>query len=107
MYVFHILDPSNPKSVIVQKLSLLVDSKPEKELDLSNVASLKKQVITIKEGVNYKVKIDFIVQREIVHGLKYVQKTYRIGVPGKPASLIVIQCYKAQISFQLIKWSTC
>lgn len=81
----HILisDASNPKSVIVQKLSLLVDSKPEKELDLSNVAALKKQVITIKEGVNYKVKIDFIVQREIVHGLKYVQKTYRLGVPGK------------------------
>lgn len=66
----------------MKKLSLLVDSKPEKQLDLSDVSSLKKQVITIKEGVNYKVKIDFVVQREIVHGLKYVQKTYRIGVPG-------------------------
>lgn len=65
----------------MSKLSLVVDSKPEKQLDLSDVTSLKKQVITIKEGVNYKVKIDFIVQREIVHGLKYVQKTYRIGVP--------------------------
>uniref|UniRef100_T1GSQ1 Rho GDP-dissociation inhibitor 1 n=1 Tax=Megaselia scalaris TaxID=36166 RepID=T1GSQ1_MEGSC len=77
-----IFDASNPKSVIVKKLSLLVDSRPEKELDLSDISSLKKQVITIKEGVNYKVKIDFVVQREIVHGLKYVQKTYRLGVPG-------------------------
>lgn len=37
----------------------------------------------IKEGVQYKVRIDFIVQREIVHGLKYVQKTSRLGVNGE------------------------
>lgn len=41
------------------------------------------QVFVIKEGVQYKVRIDFIVQREIVHGLKYVQKTYRMGLQGK------------------------
>uniref|UniRef100_A0A2H1WBL7 SFRICE_022130 n=1 Tax=Spodoptera frugiperda TaxID=7108 RepID=A0A2H1WBL7_SPOFR len=39
------------------------------------------QVFVIKEGVQYRIRIDFIVQREIVHGLKYVQKTYRLGVP--------------------------
>lgn len=52
----------------------------------------------IKEGVQYKVRIDFIVQREIVHGLKYVQKTYRMGVPGKhivrQMSNITIACYR-------------
>lgn len=37
----------------------------------------------IKEGCAYKLRIDFIVQREIVHGLKYIQKTYRLGAPGK------------------------
>jgi hypothetical protein len=41
------------------------------------------QVFIIKEGVSYRIRIDFIVQREIVHGLKYVQKTYRLGMPGK------------------------
>jgi len=40
------------------------------------------KVFTIKEGIQYKIRIDFIVQREIVHGLKYVQKTYRMAVPG-------------------------
>lgn len=35
----------------------------------------------IKEGISYTIRIDFIVQREIVHGLKYVQKTYRLGLP--------------------------
>lgn len=54
------------------------------ELDLSgDISKLKKQVFTIKEGVQYKIRIDFIVQREIVHGLKYVQKTYRMMVPGE------------------------
>lgn len=40
-------------------------------------------MFVIKEGIQYKIRIDFVVQREIVHGLKYVQKTYRMGVPGK------------------------
>lgn len=70
--------------MIVKKLALCVPDRDDMELDLSgDVAKLKKQVFTIKEGVQYKIRIDFIVQREIVHGLKYVQKTYRMGVPGK------------------------
>jgi len=53
------------------------------ELDLTgDLSQLKKQTFVIKEGVSYRIRIDFIVQREIVHGLKYVQKTYRLGVPG-------------------------
>lgn len=53
------------------------------ELDLTgDISKLKKQMFTIKEGVQYKIRIDFLVQREIVHGLKYVQKTYRMCVPG-------------------------
>lgn len=53
------------------------------ELDLSgDLSELKKKVFVIKEGVTYKIRIDFYVQREIVHGLKYVQKTSRLGVPG-------------------------
>jgi len=52
-------------------------------LDLSgDVSNLKKQVFAIKEGVTYRIRIDFFVQREIVHGLKYVQKTSRMGVTG-------------------------
>ncbi|KAB7506766.1 Rho GDP-dissociation inhibitor 1 [Armadillidium nasatum] len=34
----------------------------------------------MKEGVSYKIKIEFQVQREIVTGLKYIQKTYRKGI---------------------------
>lgn len=64
------------------------------ELDLTgDLSELKKKVFIIKEGVTYKIRIDFFVQREIVHGLKYVQKTSRLGVPGMNFShLFYFQC---------------
>lgn len=65
-------------------MALCVPGRDDMELDLTgDLSKLKKTVFTIKEGVQYKIRIDFLVQREIVHGLKYVQKTYRLGVPGK------------------------
>ncbi|XP_046989729.1 rho GDP-dissociation inhibitor 1 isoform X1 [Schistocerca americana] len=78
-----IVDPDDPRKVIVKKLVLCVTDRPDVELDLTgDLTQLKKQVFVIKEGVSYRIRIDFIVQREIVHGLKYVQKTYRLGVPA-------------------------
>ncbi|XP_071442299.1 rho GDP-dissociation inhibitor 1 [Hetaerina americana] len=77
-----IVEPDDPRKVIVKKLALCVVDRPDMELDLTgDLTQLKKQVFVIKEGVSYKIRIDFVVQREIVHGLKYVQKTYRLGMP--------------------------
>lgn len=77
-----IFDASDTRKVIVKKLTLLVADRDPMELDLTgDLSKLKKNVFVIKEGIQYKLRIDFIVQREIVHGLKYVQKTYRMGVP--------------------------
>uniref|UniRef100_A0A182JI84 Rho GDP-dissociation inhibitor 3 n=1 Tax=Anopheles atroparvus TaxID=41427 RepID=A0A182JI84_ANOAO len=77
-----IFDASDTRKVIVKKLALLVVGRDPMELDLTgDLSKLKKNVFVIKEGIQYKLRIDFIVQREIVHGLKYVQKTYRMGVP--------------------------
>ncbi|KAG8317431.1 hypothetical protein J6590_026581 [Homalodisca vitripennis] len=78
-----IVDESDERKVIVKRLALCVNDRPDVELDLTtDLNELKKQVFIIKEGVSYRIRIDFIVQREIVHGLKYVQKTYRLGVPA-------------------------
>jgi Rho GDP-dissociation inhibitor len=78
-----IIDANNPKNVIVKRLALVVQDRNDMVLDLGgDLASLKKQgPFTIKEGIQYKIRIEFFVQREIVHGLKYVQKTYRMGLP--------------------------
>ncbi|TDG49660.1 hypothetical protein AWZ03_003898 [Drosophila navojoa] len=98
-----IVDPNDPRKVIVKKLALVVEGRDDMELDLSgDISHLKKQIFVIKEGVQYKVRIDFIVQREIVHGLKYVQKTYRMGVPvDKMTHMVGSYPPKKEIQFYL------
>lgn len=77
-----IIEPDDERKVLVKKLVLVVPDRPEVSLDLSgDLSKLKKETFIIKEGVSYKIRIEFFVQREIVHGLKYVQKTYRMGMP--------------------------
>ncbi|XP_023102780.1 rho GDP-dissociation inhibitor 3 isoform X1 [Felis catus] len=44
------------------------------------LAALKNQVFVLKEGVDYKVKITFKVNKEIVSGLKCLHHTYRQGL---------------------------
>ncbi|OXU18517.1 hypothetical protein TSAR_012376 [Trichomalopsis sarcophagae] len=52
--------------------------------------------LDLTEEVNYKILIDFIVQQEIVHGLKYVHKTYRLGVSAKKvvAEFLIHKCLR-------------
>ncbi|XP_022916701.1 rho GDP-dissociation inhibitor 1 isoform X2 [Onthophagus taurus] len=77
-----VVEPNDLRKVLVKRLVLVVADRPELALDLTgDISKLKKETFSIKEGVSYKIRIEFIVQREIVHGLKYVQKTYRLGVP--------------------------
>lgn len=72
-------------------------------LDLTgDLSKLKKQTFTIKEGVSYRIRIDFIVQREIVHGLKYVQKTYKLGLPGKIYIFVSFKKISTYISYFML-----
>jgi Rho GDP-dissociation inhibitor len=67
--------------VIVKSLSLVVEDRDDVVIDLTEeLATIKTKSFTIKEGVKFRIKINFVVQREIVHGLKYVQKTYRYTI---------------------------
>jgi len=77
-----VVDESDPRKVIVKALALVVEGREDVTMDLTqpiNVIKTKKFVL--KEGIKFRIRIDFQVQREIVHGLKYVQKTYRAGIP--------------------------
>ena len=74
-----VVDPADKRSVILKKLSLVSEGREDATIDLTDdLAKIKTKTFVIKEGVKFRIKIDFIVQREIVHGLKYVQKTYRL-----------------------------
>nr|CAG4643535.1 EOG090X0EJY [Ilyocryptus agilis] len=77
-----VVEPNNPSKVLVKKLVLVSEGQTEKTLDLTgDLSKLKNTVFIIKEGVQYRIRIEFFVQHEIVTGLKYVQKTYRKGIP--------------------------
>ncbi|KPP71690.1 Rho GDP dissociation inhibitor (GDI) alpha-like [Scleropages formosus] len=69
-------------NVQVTQLTLVCDAAPSSlSLDLQgDLESYKAQCFVLKEGVEYRIKICFKVNREIVSGLKYVQETFRKGV---------------------------
>ncbi|XP_035258861.1 rho GDP-dissociation inhibitor 1-like [Anguilla rostrata] len=74
-------DPAAP-NVVVTRLTLLCETAPGPlVLDLTgDLDSFKKNPFVLKEGVEYRIKISFKVNKEIVSGLKYVQQTFRKGI---------------------------
>lgn len=47
------------------------------------MAKLKDQPITIKEGCEYRLKIVFRVNNDVVSGLKYIQVVKKMGMKGQ------------------------
>lgn len=77
-----VVDESDPRKVIVKSLSLVVEGRDDETIDLTeDPKTIKTRSFVLKEGVKFRIKIDFIVQREIVHGLKYIQKTHKMSIP--------------------------
>uniref|UniRef100_UPI00398E6210 rho GDP-dissociation inhibitor 2-like n=1 Tax=Pristiophorus japonicus TaxID=55135 RepID=UPI00398E6210 len=76
-----VADPNVP-NVSVTRMTLVCAEAPEPiNIDLTgDLKALKNSKIVLKEGVSYKVKIHFKVNKEIVSGLKYVAITYRKGI---------------------------
>ena len=72
-----VVDENNPLNVIIKKLSVIVDGK---EMCTVNLPASEEYTLTIKEGSHYKIQFEFIVQREIVSGLKYLHKVSRHGI---------------------------
>ncbi|XP_037649075.1 rho GDP-dissociation inhibitor 1 [Sebastes umbrosus] len=74
-------DPNAP-NVQVTGMTLVCDSAPKPlVLDLQgDLTGFKKTPIVLKEGIEYRIKISFKVNKEIVSGLKYCQQTYRKGI---------------------------
>ncbi|XP_068120461.1 rho GDP-dissociation inhibitor 1 [Hyperolius riggenbachi] len=75
------VDPCAP-NVVVTKLTLVCAEAPGPlQLDLTgDLQKFKKESFYLKEGVEYRIKISFKVNKEIVSGLRYLQYTHRKGV---------------------------
>uniref|UniRef100_A0A3Q3FPK9 Rho GDP dissociation inhibitor (GDI) gamma n=1 Tax=Labrus bergylta TaxID=56723 RepID=A0A3Q3FPK9_9LABR len=78
-------------NVQVTRLTLLCDTAPEPiTMDLTgDLNALKEKTFILKEGVTYRLKIDFKVNREIVSGLKYHHVTCRKGITVEKVSHMV------------------
>ncbi|KAI8049625.1 rho guanidine dissociation inhibitor [Syncephalis plumigaleata] len=73
----------DPRRVVVLSMALEVEGRPDVVVDLSSaeaIESLKKKTIVIKEGIEYKIKVKFYVQHEIISGLKYVHSVKKMKV---------------------------
>ncbi|KAJ7386209.1 hypothetical protein OS493_010602 [Desmophyllum pertusum] len=71
-------------------MSVVVEGREDIDLDLTgDLSTLKNKAITIKEGVSYRIKITFKVNREIVSGLKFLQVTHRKGIRVDKSDLMV------------------
>lgn len=75
------VDPS-ASSVTLTRLTLLCDQAPGPvAMDLTgDLEALKSQAFMLKEGAEYRVKISFKVNKEIVCGLRYLHHAYRKGL---------------------------
>ncbi|NXJ03728.1 GDIR3 inhibitor, partial [Odontophorus gujanensis] len=78
------VDASVP-NVQVTKLTLMCEQAPGPiTMDLTgDLEVLQSRPFVLKEGVDYRVKVSFKVNREIVCGLKCLHLTYRRGRPGE------------------------
>ncbi|XP_067830413.1 rho GDP-dissociation inhibitor 2-like isoform X2 [Heptranchias perlo] len=85
-----VADPNLP-NVSVTRMTLVCEEAPEPiTMDLTgDLKALKNNKIVLKEGVPYKVKIHFKVNKEIVSGLKYVANTYRKGIKVEKSVFMV------------------
>lgn len=73
-----IIEPTDPSRLILNRLVLLPDDHKEIAFDLrGNLDKFKDQIITLKEGSSYRIKLEFYVQRDIISGLRFVQSTYK------------------------------
>lgn len=91
------------RRVVVEKMFFVVEGRPDVEFDLIDLEKVKGTHMTVKEGITYRLKIQFKVQHEIVSGLKYHQvssrknvtvdkQSYMVGSYGPKAESHVFTC---------------
>ncbi|KAI9033650.1 Rho GDP-dissociation inhibitor 2 [Phycomyces nitens] len=73
----------DPRRVVVEYIALEVEGRDDVIVDLSTKEALeqaKKNPFTIKASTEFRMKVKFRVQHEVVSGLKYIQIVKRMGI---------------------------
>lgn len=77
------VDPKDQRRCVIKSLALEVEGRPDITIDLTapgSVEALKSKPFTIKEGAKFRMKANFVVQHDVLSGLKYLQVTKRKGI---------------------------
>lgn len=77
------MDPKDQRRCVIKSLALEVEGRPDITIDLTapgSVEALKSKPFTIKEGAKFRMKANFVVQHDVLSGLKYLQVTKRKGI---------------------------
>jgi len=75
-----ISEPGDNRTVVILELALLIEGRPDVVIDLDQpdaVKNLEKTPFTIKEGAEYRMRVKFRVQHEVISGLRYLQLVKR------------------------------
>jgi len=75
----------DPRRVVVTDMVIVCDGRPAGDIvykfdNKQELEKLKESPFILKEGCQYKIKLRFRVQHELVTGLKHVNTVYRKGV---------------------------
>ena len=78
---------------MIKSLALEVEGRPDITIDLTapgSLESLKTKPFSIKEGAKFRMKANFVVQHDVLSGLKFIQIVKRKGIRvGKNEEMIV------------------
>lgn len=91
-------DASDPRKCIIKSLALESEGREDITIDLSApeaVDTLKDKPFTIKEGSTFRIKATFVVQHEVLSGLKYVQVVKRKGVKVSKDEEMLVSSWRA------------
>lgn len=78
------------RHVIVERMDLVVAGRDDIQIDLTgDLSMLRDSPITVKEGVEFQIRIVFRVQHEIISGLRYHHVVSRKGISVDKQSYMV------------------
>ncbi|KAL9136012.1 MAG: hypothetical protein Q9175_002776 [Cornicularia normoerica] len=85
------VDPKDQRRCVIKSLALEVEGRPDITIDLTGpnwVKDLKDNPFSIKEGAKFLMKARFVVQHDVLSGLKYLQVTKKLGIKLKKEEMI-------------------
>ncbi|KAJ3233744.1 hypothetical protein HDU78_006245 [Chytriomyces hyalinus] len=77
------VNTSDPRNVVLLSIAMESEGRPDVVIHLDTpeaIAALKNQAMVIKEGVEYRLKVKFRVNHDVVSGLKYLHVVKRAGL---------------------------